>query len=715
MPRSAIQRADAAAGAVGRALVRWGGLAATTIGFVSLGGWLLGSSALVQVRAGWPVTSAGAALALVIAGTAVELQRRAGPAWQPLRRGLGAVLVAGGIATTVVRTLSLTAHVDGATITSWQPGQATRLFPAISTALVVVAVGLVLAVGDARSRRVRHASYVVAVLSWVGLCVALLHYLGAETGGLRWTTPPNASLPVAVGLTLVWIPLASATVVPELSARFGRSATARLLFKRVVPLLVLVPPLVRTVGRAAEALGAEPVTAAALADIAVIVLIAGVLFAAGRTVDALQAERTRSNDLLAGVLGALHEGLVVRDGDAHVLAANPAADELLGVRFADDPTPRALIAAADLRDEGGMPLHPDELPTSVVRRTGRAVVGRVLQLGRDPMNPVWLRQTCVPFTDADGRLGTITTVTDVSFDHEMSLALSLAEERFRLAFEDAPVGMAVVRADGSFEDVNPALCQLMGRDRQQLLRTTFQEVTHPDDLEADLQAFTDLASGRRDSYRMDKRYLLAGAGEVWVSLHVSALRDAGGQVDRFLAQVVDLSERKALELQLAHAAVHDPLTGLPNRRLVEDRLEMALAAARREGTQVAVLFCDLDGFKAVNDTHGHAAGDDVLVAVADRLRTVGRDTDTVGRLGGDEFVVVAAGITDPTDAARLAERLRAAVEVPLALTDVSLTPRVSVGCHLADGDATATQALTLADARMYERKTDRELARADHR
>ncbi|WP_052668473.1 GGDEF domain-containing protein [Nitriliruptor alkaliphilus] len=295
-------------------------------------------------------------------------------------------------------------------------------------------------------------------------------------------------------------------------------------------------------------------------------------------------------------------------------------------------------------------------------------------------------------------------------DHELATALTLAEERFRLAFDEAPIGIAVVHPDGRFEDINPALCALLDRTREELLGTRLRDLTHPDDLDAPPIEHGDLLAGVTDSYAMDRRYLQRSGAEVWVNLHVSALRDHTGSIERFLVQVVDLTERKALEAKLSHAATHDPLTGLPNRRLVEDRLALALAASRRDAGTIAVLFCDLDGFKAVNDTHGHRIGDLLLTTVADRLRGVAREIDTVGRIGGDEFVVVAGSITDPEDAEQLAARVRRAIEQPVDLEGVHLTPRVSVGLHLADGYDTTDEVLSFADRRMYEAKTDRRLA-----
>jgi diguanylate cyclase (GGDEF)-like protein len=142
--------------------------------------------------------------------------------------------------------------------------------------------------------------------------------------------------------------------------------------------------------------------------------------------------------------------------------------------------------------------------------------------------------------------------------------------------------------------------------------------------------------------------------------------------------VEDITERKALEAALVHRSLHDPLTGLPNRLLFQDRLWHALERGRRENTPTCVLIADLDGFKAINDQLGHPMGDLVLVTFAERLRSVLRASDTAARLGGDEFSIVCEN-TEPADAHVLAERLRASVTEPLPLSDTTVTIGLSIG------------------------------------
>src|SRR6185437_12982389 len=199
----------------------------------------------------------------------------------------------------------------------------------------------------------------------------------------------------------------------------------------------------------------------------------------------------------------------------------------------------------------------------------------------------------------------------------MTNDLGEAEERFRRAFDDSQVGMALVSTTGRFQRVNRALCDLTGYPPQELLGKTFAEITHPDDVEADLDALRDLIEGERYGYRTEKRYIHAVGHPVWISLNVSPIYESAGAPSYLIAQIEDISDRKESEERLTRQALHDSLTGLPNRTLFSDRVRMA--SARRGARGFAIIYLDLDGFKLVNDTLGHAAGDQVLIEVGRRL------------------------------------------------------------------------------------------------
>jgi diguanylate cyclase (GGDEF)-like protein len=238
----------------------------------------------------------------------------------------------------------------------------------------------------------------------------------------------------------------------------------------------------------------------------------------------------------------------------------------------------------------------------------------------------------------------------------------------------------------------------------------------------------DLADGQSQILRF--RMHAAGGGHLWMSRRTTPFgRDGSGVARQALSVVRDVSVIVDAEHRLEHAALHDPLTGLPNRSLLHDRLTSAMLRATGAGTEVVVLFCDLDGFKRVNDTEGHAVGDALLVQVARRLLRVVRGSDTVARVGGDEFVVVieppAAGPGHP-DAPRetgveLAERIRAELAEPFRHAGSGYCVSVSIGMTVASRGRAAEEVLRDADLAMYrakERGRDRveefdDLLRAD--
>ena len=168
----------------------------------------------------------------------------------------------------------------------------------------------------------------------------------------------------------------------------------------------------------------------------------------------------------------------------------------------------------------------------------------------------------------------------------------------------------------------------------------------------------------------------------------------------------DITERRRSESKIAHMAHHDALTDLPNRVLLRDRLEAALVRVRR-GEQLAVLYLDLEHFKSTNDSLGHAVGDELLKAVAERLRACLRETDTIARLGGDEFAIIQTAIDGPSKAAALARRVREALAAPYQLADHQILADVSIGISVAPHDGTASdQLLKQADMALYRAKSD---------
>src|SRR5262249_32887830 len=208
---------------------------------------------------------------------------------------------------------------------------------------------------------------------------------------------------------------------------------------------------------------------------------------------------------------------------------------------------------------------------------------------------------------------------------------------------------------------------------------TVTEITHPDDVEGQLEALRDIAEGERYGYRTEKRFVHADGHTVWISLNLSPVHDRDGDLSYLIGQMEDVSKRKESEEDLARQALHDSLTGLPNRTLFSDRVRVA--ASRRANHGFAIIYLDLDGFKLVNDTLGHAAGDEVLVEVSRRIEGLLRGGDTVARLSGDEFALLCEGVA-LSQVRTIADRVIGAMSKPIDVQGHPIVQAASIGIAL---------------------------------
>ena len=458
---------------------------------------------------------------------------------------------------------------------------------------------------------------------------------------------------------------------------------------------------------------------------------------------------------------------------------------------------------------------------------------------RDDDGRHFAQATFSPDIDESGGVrGVFIMLADVSVRRELEARLRESERRFALAFRHAAIGMALVRPDGRWLQVNEAICDILGYTEDELLTSVFQDITHPDDLAADLALTERVLNGDRQSFHMEKRYIHAEGHIVHALISVSLVRDERGEPLYFISQIQDISERKAFEdalfrerelaevtlksigdavittdthlvvtslnpiaeamtgwssheavgrpmddifrlrdpltrqpipnplhaavtrntivglttdaillhrngfdspiedsaapihdyagnvvggvvvfhdvsetralaLKMAHLAHHDTLTGLPNRTLLQSRMDFAVTVAARRGQRAAVLFVDIDHFKQINDTMGHAAGDSLLQEVARRIRSAVRPDDTVSRLGGDEFVVLLPHVESASDASIVAENvLQACGEaIGMGAGAPALAISFSIGISLFPDDARDAESLLRnADTAMYEAK-----------
>ena len=284
------------------------------------------------------------------------------------------------------------------------------------------------------------------------------------------------------------------------------------------------------------------------------------------------------------------------------------------------------------------------------------------------------------------------------------LALRLSEERFRLSFDNAPIGMAEL-ADApegvTIARVNAAASRMLGVNPFWARDKRVDDVFVVVDGDSLGQLMSNLLHPRhRRELRVEAQLQRPDGSRFWGLVQAAPLPDIAGRAS-ILCQVLDISEARASTKALEVQARHDPLTGLPNRAVVLDRLDDVVESAAGQGTTGALLFCDLDGFKAINDEQGHLVGDEVLSELSNRLDRVVRKEDTVGRFGGDEFVVVAYPLSLPA-AKALADRISDALSQPIVVVsgDV-LRVQVSIGIAVITGSVEAPEVLRRADSAMY--------------
>jgi diguanylate cyclase (GGDEF)-like protein/PAS domain S-box-containing protein len=399
------------------------------------------------------------------------------------------------------------------------------------------------------------------------------------------------------------------------------------------------------------------------------------------------------------------DALLVVAGDGRLRYANRRALDLLGLDDLEDALgagPWTFIPEANrpeieqrhrqvLAERSAVPTRADDV---LQPRAG---------------DPVEVETVC-SVTDFDGEVAVLVVARVAPGRRRVREALVTAERRFTEAFRQAPTGMLLLDDSGIVLAANAAAGVLAGIDPDAMIGRPCASLLHPEDRELVRTWLGHLVSGEHSAVYGERRIVRPDTSLAWAQISMALLP---GDPPTYVVHLVDVTERRETEARLAHQALHDSLTGLPNRTLLFDRLAQAVRAAWRGGPGVTVLYLDLDGFKAINDTRGHAVGDRVLAEVADRLSRILRPADTVARLGGDEFAVVAEGL--PQDAAsELAERVTDAITEPVQLFDAegrateALPIAASVGmAHSSQAPLDVDGLLSAADAAMYRTKQQR--------
>ncbi|GLW71758.1 GGDEF domain-containing protein [Kitasatospora phosalacinea] len=294
----------------------------------------------------------------------------------------------------------------------------------------------------------------------------------------------------------------------------------------------------------------------------------------------------------------------------------------------------------------------------------------------------------------------------------LAAALRASESRFRAAFSDAGIGMALIDRDDLVIEGNPVFAAMLGREVAELPGMHIHQIIDPE--EPSRHHYRELVRGERERMRAEKRLKHRGGREVWGRVTVSLIRDGAGEPYYTLVMVEDVTERRQLGDRLAYQALHDPLTRLPNRTLFYERLEAAFKPDGEDGPaggerRIGLCYVDLDGFAAVNETLGHHVGDQLLVAVAARLEHgfAREGRQLVARLGGDEFAVLVTGSTGHQQLTRLAAALVADLERPFEVAGQRLTVTASVGVvERPVRGSTPTDLVRDADSTLYWSKSD---------
>jgi diguanylate cyclase (GGDEF)-like protein/PAS domain S-box-containing protein len=424
------------------------------------------------------------------------------------------------------------------------------------------------------------------------------------------------------------------------------------------------------------------------------------------------------------VLETVDAGVIACDANGTVVLRNAAHRRATGIDDGEDISQvgltgriRLLHADGDEVVEGQEPLYR--------ALAGEDVTAQPMQVGDTDGSWSDILVTARQILGGDGELlGAVSAFTDVTKEHQ-------AHERLKksAAFHDAvlaasPDMIFIVdpRTNATLWCTRNLMSMLSytDQDMHDLGETVIETLVHPDD-RANILAANLAARDLEDGEVLQIRYRVRHANGhwIWIARRVTPFaRDGNGDVAEILGIARDITDITEAEAKLEYAALHDPLTGLPNRMLLADRLQRALTRARRTGLEQAVLFCDLDGFKHVNDTGGHHTGDHVLATCADRLRAALRPEDTIARVGGDEFVVlVEPGLkrepkpfSEPvdvrSDAIAIADRLLAELARPIPVDGTDFTVSVSIGISFADAHSDPEQLLRNADIAMYQAKTN---------
>ncbi len=410
------------------------------------------------------------------------------------------------------------------------------------------------------------------------------------------------------------------------------------------------------------------------------------------TAQGTDPELGATHAFLAALLTNSCDPVLVLDECAQLCYANAASERILGL-WSDEMVGRNLLEF----------VHPDDVaPVAGVLMSSLDGTGSgdplCVRVGDRSSKWHELELFAKNLTDNPAVGGILINARYISDGQRSGATGVAAQESFRQAFQRSPIGMAITTLEGSYVRVNQALCDLLDTTPEQLLASSVLETTHSDDLRKTVDSAIKLLDGGTASFSLEKRFLAAGNRPVWTRATTTLLRDGDENAVQFLTQVENIEERHQLIEQLRISALRDPLTGLANRAGLTEYL-----SGLPEGLAIGVVAVDLDRFKVINDSAGHAVGDEVLRAVAKRISGSIRSGDHAARTGGDEFLVVLAEPRSREELVATAKRLISEIQSPISVEGLAIAVGASAG--IAAGQAgQAAELMVQADHASYRAK-----------
>jgi diguanylate cyclase (GGDEF)-like protein/PAS domain S-box-containing protein len=393
---------------------------------------------------------------------------------------------------------------------------------------------------------------------------------------------------------------------------------------------------------------------------------------------------------------AIPDSIIILDTSHNLLWLNRAMAEHLGVSREE------ALGSQCFQLLHGSNCPPAGCPHSLLMNTGTAHDAEATIKGVDGTFLI----SASPLLDAGGKVvGSVHIARDITAQRQIEEELRQERDFTAALLETMDALMMVLDAEGRIIHFNRACERLTGYGAEEMKgKPLWNPLLFPEEPTMVKEVFASLLAGGFPSHY--ENYWRTREGERrLISWSNTALRRPNGTVQYIIATGLDITERHEAEERMAHLAHYDLLTDLPNRKLFSDRLQQAMARARRSGQLVAVLFLDLDQFKPVNDRFGHDTGDLLLKQVADRIRAAVRETDTVGRIGGDEFVAAIEGLHRPEDVKPVAKKIIDTLQRPFDVEGKICTIGVSIGATFYPRDDDKMETLiTKADQTMYEAK-----------